>query len=75
MNQERQVPVPGKRRRGRQKNKWTDLGNRDMECLGLKVEDVMDRSGREKSKTIPVATPDDGKSPRKRRRRSERLSW
>ena len=40
--------VPGKRGSGRQKTMWKDLCNRDMESVGLKVEDVMDRSREEK---------------------------
>ena len=29
------APVPGKRRRGRQKTRWKDLYNRDVESVGL----------------------------------------
>ena len=36
------APVPGKRRRGRQKTWWKVLCN--MESVGLKEEDVMDRT-------------------------------
>ena len=37
------APVPGKRRRGRQKTRWKDLCKRDMESVELK-EDVSDRN-------------------------------
>ena len=33
------VPVPGKRRRGRQKTRWKDLCKRDTESVGLKEEE------------------------------------
>ena len=38
------APVPGKRRRGRQKTRWKDSCKRDMESMGLKEEDVLDRT-------------------------------
>ena len=38
------APLPGKRRRGRQKTRWKDSHKRDMENVGLKVEDVLDRT-------------------------------
>ena len=43
MNQERD-----RKETERQKNKWTYLCNRDMESMGLKVEDEMDRTKWEK---------------------------
>ena len=54
--------ISGKRRRGRQKTRWKDLCKRDMESVGLREEDILDRtSGRMIFNTIP-ATPDDGKA-------------
>ena len=38
------VREPGKRRRGRQKIRWKDSCKRDMESLGLKEEDVLDKT-------------------------------
>ena len=38
------TPVPGKRRRGRQKTRWKDSCKRDMGSVGLKAEDVLDRT-------------------------------
>ena len=35
------APVPGKRRRGRQKTRWKDSCKRDTESMGLKEEDVL----------------------------------
>ena len=57
------APVPGKKRRGRQKTRWKDSCKRDMESAGLKEEDVpgTGQSGRIIFNTIP-ATPDDGKA-------------
>ena len=40
------APVPGKRRRGRQKTRWKDSCKRDMESVVLKEEDVLDRTKR-----------------------------
>ena len=59
--------VQGKSRRVRQKTRWKDLCNRDMESFGLKEEDVMDRTKRKRDlyKIIP-AIPDDGKNVRRR---------
>ena len=37
------TPVPGKRRRGRPNTRWKDSCKRDMENVGLKEEDVLDR--------------------------------
>ena len=37
------APVPGKRRRGRQKTRWKDLCKMDMENVGLK-EGAVDRT-------------------------------
>ena len=37
------APVRGKRRRGRQKNRWKDACKRDMVHVGLKEEDAPDR--------------------------------
>ena len=37
------APLPGKRRRGRQKSRWKVSCNRYMEYAGLRVEDVLDR--------------------------------
>ena len=37
------APVQGKRRRGRQTTRWKDSCKRDMESVGLKEEDVLDR--------------------------------
>ena len=33
-----------KRQRGRQKTRWKDLCKREMESVGLKEEDVLDRT-------------------------------
>ena len=38
------APVPGKRQRGKQKIRWKDSCKRDMESVGLKEEDVLDRT-------------------------------
>ena len=38
------VPVAGKRRRGRPKTRWKDSCKRDMVSVGLKEEDVLDRT-------------------------------
>ena len=38
------APVPGNRRRRRQKTRWKDSCERDMERAGQKVKDVMDRT-------------------------------
>ena len=38
------APVPGKRRSGRQKTWWKVSCKRDMESMGLKEEDVLDRT-------------------------------
>ena len=38
------APVPGKRRRGRQTTRWKDSCKRDRESVGLKEEDVLDRT-------------------------------
>ena len=38
------TPVPGNRQRGRQKTRWKDSCKRDLESLGLKREDVLDRT-------------------------------
>ena len=38
----RDPPVPGKRRRERQKTRWKDSCERDMENVGLKEEDVLE---------------------------------
>ena len=56
------TPISGKR--GRQKTRWKDSCKRDVESVWL-MEDVLDRT----KWTIP-ATPDDGKSLRRRRIRS-----
>ena len=37
-------PELGKRRRGRQKTRWKDSCQRDMESWGLMVDDVLDRT-------------------------------
>ena len=52
------APVPGKRRRGRQKIRCKDSCKTDMESVGLKRDDVLDKV-EEVFKTIPP-TPDDG---------------
>ena len=36
--------VPRKRQRGRQKTRWKESCKSDMESVGLKVEDVLDRT-------------------------------
>ena len=38
------APVAGKRWRGRQTTRWKDSCKRDMESVGLKDEDVLDRT-------------------------------
>ena len=38
------APVPGKRRRGRQTTRWKDSCKGDRESVGLKEEDVLDRT-------------------------------
>ena len=38
------APVPGKRRRGRQKTSWKDSCKRDVESVRLKEEYVLDRT-------------------------------
>ena len=38
------APVPGKKRRGRHKTRWKDLCKRDMENVGLKEDDALDRA-------------------------------
>ena len=38
------APILGKRRRGRQGTRWKDSGNRDMESVGLKVEDAEEKN-------------------------------
>ena len=38
------APVPGHRRRGRQKTRWKDSGKINMESVGLREEDVLDRT-------------------------------
>ena len=38
------APVPGKRWKGRQKTRWKDSGERNRESVGLKEEDVLDRT-------------------------------
>ena len=61
------APIPGKRRRVKQKTRWKDSYKRDMETVGLKEEDVLDRTKwKNDIKTIP-ATQDDGKSQTRRR--------
>ncbi len=62
------APVPGKRRRGRQKTRWKDSCKRDTESVWLK-EDILNRTKRNIMifMTIP-ATPGYGKSPTRRRR-------
>ena len=63
------APVPGKRRRGRQKTRWKDCCKRDIGSVGLKVEDILDRTKCKKAilKTI-LAMPDEGESLGRRRR-------
>ena len=41
------APVPGKRRRGGQQTRRKDSCRRDMESVGLKEEDVLDRTKEE----------------------------
>ena len=38
------APVQGKRQRGRQKTRWKDSCKRDMESVGLKDKDALDRT-------------------------------
>ena len=38
------APVPGKKLRGRHETRWKDSCKRDMERVGLKEEDVLDRT-------------------------------
>ena len=48
------VPIPGKRRRGRQKTKSRV---RDMESVGLKEEDALDRTKWKNDISIPFRRP------------------
>ena len=67
------APVPGKRRRGRQKTRWKDSCKRDMGSVGLKEEDVLDRAKwKIIFKTIP-ATPDDRLRSIRRRSYNQRM--
>ena len=57
--------IPGKVR-GRQKTRWKDSCNRDMESVRLKVENVMDRRKRKREIQYTIlATSDDGRSQRR----------
>ena len=38
------APVPGKRARGRHNTRWKDSCKRDMESVGLKEDDELDRA-------------------------------
>ena len=38
------APVPGKRRRERQTTRWNKSCKRDVESVGLKEEDILDRT-------------------------------
>ena len=38
------IPVPGKRRRGRHEARWKHSCKRNMESIGSKEEDVLDRT-------------------------------
>ena len=38
------APVPGKRWRGRQKIRWKDSCNKDLESVWLRVNDILDRT-------------------------------
>ena len=60
------APVPGKRRRGREKPMLKASCKRNMESEGLKVGDVLDSTKRGRGiQTVP-AIPDDGNSLRRR---------
>ena len=58
------VPVPGKRWRGRPKTRWKDSCKRDMESMALKE---VSTKWKNYIRAIP-ANQDDGKSLRRRRR-------
>ena len=42
------VPVPGKRRRGRRETRYKDSCQRDVESVGLKVENLLGRTNRKR---------------------------
>ena len=63
------APIPGKRRRGRQKTGWKDSCKRVVESVGLKEEDVLDRTKWKNDILNHTGDPDDGKSTRRRRRK------
>ena len=65
------VEIPGKRRRGRPNLRWKDACKRDMTEVGLKEDKTRQQTGQHggiPSSAIP-ATPDDGTSQGRRRRR------
>ena len=59
------TPISGKRRKWRQKTRWKDLSKREMESVGLKEEDILDR--------IIPATPDDGEKPDEKKKMTQLL--
>ena len=66
LRNEKIAPVPGKRRRGRQTTRRKDLCKRDMESVGLKVADVLDRTTWKNDIHNHSGDPDDEESPTRR---------
>ena len=75
-----QMVPPGRRKRGRPKQRWMDSVNRDMRAIGTTKEEVHDRTGWRKIGDHMIRKDDKGNQPRGwdtiwQRTAQDRLTW
>ena len=69
------VREPGTRRRGRQKIRWKDSCKRDMESLGLKEEDALDRTKWKNDIQYHSGDPRGWKMPEEKKIKKVHIPW